>query len=130
MTKSDHYAEIERIRQIREAVEKAERELDAESLGDLFANNVAMMPRGGPKVWGSEEVVAFHQDLYDGYERFDVNFSIEDIILLGDIAMEKGSYTAELVPKGGGEPENVTGQYLYFYEKDTDGKWKILRMSW
>jgi uncharacterized protein (TIGR02246 family) len=130
MARTDYHAEIKRIRQIREAVEKAEREMDAEAFGHLFAKNVAMMPRGGPTVRGSEDVIAFHRDLYDGYERFDVDFSIEDITVLGGLAMEKGSYTAELVPKSGGEPENVTGRYLYFYEQDADGAWKILRMSW
>lgn len=130
MSKGHDHAEIERIRQIRRAVEKAERELDAQALGNLFADNVAMMPQSGPRVWGAAEVVAFHRDLYDGYERFDVDFSIEDITVLGGLAMEKGSYTAELVPKGGGETENVAGQYLYCYEQDADGTWKILRMSW
>lgn len=130
MTEIDYNAEIETIRRIRTAVEKAERQLDAEALGNLFADNVAMMPQDGPRIGGSKDVVAFHQDLYDGYERFDVDFSIEDITVLGGIAMERGSYKAELVPMGGGEPENVSGQYLYFYEQDADGVWKILRMSW
>ena len=50
--------------------------------------------------------------------------------MLGGLAMERASYTAELVPKDGVETENVIGQYLYIYEKDADSKWKIVRMSW
>jgi uncharacterized protein (TIGR02246 family) len=126
----DHKAEMKKIQQIRAAVEKAERELDADALGNLFAENVAMMPQGGPRIWGAKDVVAFHRDFYDAYERFDIDFSIEEIVVQGGMAMEKGSYTAELVPKGAGEVENASGHYLYFYEQDDDGVWKILRMSW
>jgi uncharacterized protein (TIGR02246 family) len=130
MTKTGYEDEIEKIRQIREEVEEAEKNLDAVALGKLFADDVAMMPEGGPEVRGSEAVIAYHRDLYDGLEVLDIDFLIEDIAVLSSIAMEKGSYTANLVPKGDGETQNISGQYLYFYEQDSDSKWKILRMSW
>lgn len=130
MTKTGYEDEIEKIRQIRKEVEEAERDLDVVAFGKLFADDVAMMPEAGPEVRGSEAVIAYHRDLYDSLEVLDIDFSIEDITVLSSIAMKKGSYTANLVPKGDGESQNISGQYLYFYEKNTEGKWKILRLSW
>jgi uncharacterized protein (TIGR02246 family) len=130
MTNAEYAAEIERIRQIREAMEQAEKELDVAAVVELFAENVAMMPEGGPELSGLEAVAAFHRDFYDGLEEFDINFTAEDTTVQSTIAMEKGTYEATLVAKEDGEAQDVSGRYLYFYEQDEDGEWKILRMSW
>jgi uncharacterized protein (TIGR02246 family) len=130
MTNADYAAEIAQIRQIRATVEQAENELDVAAIGELFAENVAMMPKGGPVLRGAEAVTAFHRDFYEGLKEFDISFSPEDITVQSTIAIEKGTYEATLVPKGDGEAQSVSGQFLYFYEQDEDGEWKILRMSW
>lgn len=130
MTNAEYTAEIKQIREIREAVEQAEKELDAAAIGELFAENVAMMPEGGPVLRGSRAVMDFHRDFYEGLKDFEISFSVEDITVQNTIAMEKGTYEATLVPKDNGEEQNVSGRYLYFYEQDEEGEWKILRMSW
>lgn len=43
MTKTGYEDEIEKIRQIREEVEEAERDLDAVAIGKLIADDVAMI---------------------------------------------------------------------------------------
>jgi len=130
MTKKDLDAPIEEIRRIRRAVEEAEIDLDSGAFGELLADDVAMMPVNGPELKGSKKVISYHRDLYAGLDVLDIAFSIEDITVLGGIAVEKGAYKARLVPKGDGDPQDISGQYLYTYEKDSSGAWKIHRMSW
>ena len=89
-----------------------------------------MMPVNGPDLKGIKKVVRYHHDLYKGQDALDITFSIEDIIVHGGIAVEKGTYKARLIPVGSGKPQDISGQYLYTYEKDPSGAWKIHRMSW
>ncbi|MEJ2599429.1 MAG: nuclear transport factor 2 family protein [Anaerolineales bacterium] len=130
MANIDYEADIEQIRRIRSAVEEAENSLDSEALGKLLTDDVAMMPVNGPELKGLNNVVDYHRELYDSQDAIDIAFLIKDITVLGGIAVEKGTYKATLAPADNGEPTDISGQYLYTYEKDSAGVWKIHRMSW
>lgn len=119
----------EAIRKIRREIEQAENAGDAEAFGDHLADEVAMLPTSGPRHKGVGDVVAFHRNHFDTYD-IDVEFAIDDISVLGDLAVELGTYAATLVPADGSEPRDGGGEYLYVYERHSDGAWKIIRMSW
>ena len=116
------------IRQIRVAVEEAEKKLDAEALGRLFTKDIAMVPPGN-RIDGAEHVEQFHQELYQELRALDVDFQIEQIQVLGDLAIESGTYTFESVRRDGTESHGG-GKYIYTYERQPSGGWKIHRMSW
>lgn len=116
------------IRQIRVAVEEAERQLDAEALGRLFTDDIAMLPPGN-RIEGADQVEQFHRELYLGLRALEVNFEVERIQVLGDLAIETGTYAAESVQRDGTNNQGG-GRYIYTYERQPAGDWKIHRMSW
>ena len=116
------------IRRIRAAVEEAERELDAEALGRMFTDDIAMLPPRN-RIDGAEHVERFHRELYQDLRTLDVDFQIEQIQVLGDLAIETGTYTFESARRDGTENRGG-GKYIYTYERHPPGGWKIHRMSW
>ena len=126
--KSTHNDDVAAIRQIRIAVEEAERNLDAEALGRLFTQDVAMLPTDN-RIDGADQVEQFHRDLYQRFRALEVNFQIEQIQVLGDLAIETGTYTSESTRNDGTENQGG-GNYIYTYERQQTGDWKIHRMSW
>jgi uncharacterized protein (TIGR02246 family) len=120
--------DIAAIRQIRLAVEEAERQLDATAFADLFTDDVAMLPPGN-RVDGARQVEQFHRELYEWFRELDVKFDIERIEVLGDLAIETGTYVADST-RHDGTASQGGGRYIYTYERQPSGGWKIHRMSW
>lgn len=60
----------------------------------------------------------------------DIEFSIENITLIGGFAIEEGTYQQKMVLSGEDEPKQASGDYLYTYERGQDGSWVIHRLSW
>lgn len=112
--------DIAAIRRIRQQVEEAERAMDAAAFAALFAEDVAMLPVDGEPVHGADAVEEFHRVLYDRFDEIDIRFTIEEIRVLGGLAVEHGTY----------ETRSGGGHYLYTYERAADGQWRINRMSW
>lgn len=117
------------IKDIRREIERAENAGDADAFGNHLADDVAMLPASGPRRDGVEAVIAFHRDHFETYD-IDVEFTIDEITILGDLAVERGTYAATLTPTDGSEPREGGGSYLYVYERHPDRGWQIIRMSW
>jgi uncharacterized protein (TIGR02246 family) len=105
---AEDVAEIERIRA---AVVKAEKDGDAQALAALFADDISMLPTGN-QIHGAEGVEEFHRQLYEQAD-FDAVFTIDRIIVLGDLAMENGTYLVETASQEDGSQGRVEGRYLY-----------------
>ncbi len=120
--------DIAEILTIRKRVEESVNRGDAHSLAELFTGDIAMLPDGS-QVHGASEVEDFHRQLF---EEVGVNeqFSVEKIIVLGGLAVEFGTYSYEMTSKEDGSVQTGGGRYLYTYDKDESGQWKIHRMSW
>ncbi len=123
--------DLAEISEIRREIEQVELDMDVNALRKLrrhFTEDIAMMP-GNLVVRGSDEIIAFHEDLYTKFDSFDVKFTIESIHVLGGLAIERG-HTSGSVDPVDGPPRKSSGSYLYVYERDENNKWKIHRMSW
>ena len=128
VTEPTSYDDEAEIRRIRQAVEDAENEGDAAAFAELFAPDVAVRTET-TRVDGAHEVEAFHRDIYDRQD-LDIRFMLEEVLVLGGLAVEHGTYTIDLTSKETGETRREAGRYLYTYERDDSGGWKIHRMSW
>lgn len=129
MANDDGAVDREEIWEIRRAIERAENAGDAAAFSDYLDKNVEMLPASGPHRVGRDAVIEFHRDHFETYD-IDVTFSIDAITVVGDLAVEHGTYTGTLSPTDGGEPRDSDGEYLYVYERQLDGSWQISRMSW
>lgn len=120
----------EQIARIREDVERAVNELDIRRLENHFADDVAMIPVDESRIAGAEAVVEYHRDLYETVIEMDIEFSIENITIVGGLAVEEGTYRQKIIQSGDDDPKHSTGVYLYTYDRVEDGSWKIHRLSW
>lgn len=120
--------DVAEILSIRERVEEAVNRGDAGGLAMLFSDEIAMLPDGS-RVHGAREVEDFHRQLFDQIE-VNEHFAVERIIVLGDLAVEFGTYSYEMSSKDDESVETGDGRYLYTYDRDESGHWKIHRMSW
>lgn len=125
-----HNGASEQIKRIREEVEQAVNELNVEHLGNHFADDVAMIPEDGPRIVGVDAVKDFHRDLYGTVIEMDIEFTIENITVIGGVAVEEGTYQQKIVRSDEGESTQASGNYLYTYERGQDGSWEIHRLSW
>lgn len=121
---------IEQIRQIRRDIERVENEQDGTLLGKHLAKDVVMSLTDGPHITGDNSAVEYQLDILEDLEEIDVEFSIEEITIIGGIAVERGSYELTMTPPDDDEPQHDGGEYLYTYERGSDGTWKIQQMGW
>lgn len=70
----------------------------------------------------------FHRQFFEQNE-LNEQFSVERIVVLGDLAVEFGTYSYEIISKDDGSVRTGGGRYLYTYDRDDSGRWKIHRMS-
>ena len=61
------------------------------------------------------------------YNDFDTNISVtsDEVVLLGDFAVQRGQFILTSTPKGGGETEVITRRYIEVLRKDTAGNWAV-----
>jgi ketosteroid isomerase-like protein len=121
---SDDRAAIDRIRQAFEAAQNAG---DANAAVRHFADDIVGMPPGGPPLRGPEAPGALRQYL----EAFDVDvqYRSEEIVLVGEWAFDRGTFTETRTPKKGGASIEGAGSYLWVYRR-VGGEWKQARLIW
>lgn len=56
----------------------------------------------------------------------DAAFTTSDVMVSNDLAIETGTYSMTLVPKGGPEIKDE-GKYLTVWKRQADSSWKIIR---
>lgn len=66
------------------------------------------------------------RQMFDAMDVKDVKFSTQDVEVSGDLAVETGTYSMTIVPKGG-KASPDTGKYITVWKRQADGSWKIHR---
>jgi ketosteroid isomerase-like protein len=59
-----------------------------------------------------------------------IRYTTAEILVTGDWAFDRGTYSQTLTPKGGGVAQKETGKYLWLYHRAPDGSWKQARVIW
>jgi ketosteroid isomerase-like protein len=120
--------DIAAVREARAAIERSINDGDAEAFGTHLAENVAQIPAERP-VHGRVDIVAQQGALFDAFD-ISEHFTIEQVVVVGDLAVEWGTYDLTVTDKAtGGSMQGTALPYLYAYERDGD-TWRVIRMSW
>jgi len=92
----------------------------------LYTDDIIKMLPDEPAVFGKEDLRTSMKPLFDN---FTIEMAIynEEVQVAGDWAFSRGTFTATLTPKAGGEPLYMDGKYLDILERQADGSWKIAR---
>ena len=92
----------------------------------LYTDDIVKMPPDEPAVFGKEDLRTSMKPLFDNFTIEMVIYN-EEVQVAGDWAFARGTFTATLTPKAGGEPLYMDGKYLSIFERQADGSWKIAR---
>jgi ketosteroid isomerase-like protein len=123
--------DTETLTDIRRAAEAAENAGDAEFIAGLFAEDAVLMVPDFPIQDGGAACAEFIRGLLPGLlSAFDrrVAYTSAEVIVLGETALDRGSFTFTVRPKGGGATERVTGKYLWMYTRSATDAWKWSRV--
>ncbi|MGQ0646435.1 MAG: YybH family protein [Gemmatimonadaceae bacterium] len=117
----------------RQAIEAANTQLAAAlnrgdvpaSLSHYTADAVIMQP-GMPALRGPAAAQEAFTGMLQAMSLSSVSFRTDEITLAGDYAIEAGSYTMTVTPKGAAAMAD-SGKYLTIWQKQADGTWKVVR---
>jgi uncharacterized protein (TIGR02246 family) len=91
-----------------------------------YADDAVSMQAGMPAANGRAAIEEMMKGMTAAMKIDSASFSVSDVRLGGDMAVEHGSYRITMTPTGGKAMTDV-GKYVTVWQKQADGTWKITR---
>ena len=112
-----------------EAYDAATNAADAEAYGMLYAEDAISMPPNAMPLVGRAAIVA---DAVENWEEMTPSLESrsEGNYMMGDLAVEYGTYRFSGTSKESGAVMTVEGKYVAVFKKQADGSWQIIRDIW
>jgi ketosteroid isomerase-like protein len=100
-----------------------------DSVMTLYAPEPTFMPTIGEAWVGATSIRKSFADVLAVYDPHIVLHSLKSETS-GMLAYDSGSYDETIAPVKGGAPIQVNGSYLFLFQKQKHGGWKILEQTW
>ncbi len=94
---------------------------------DLWLEDGVQMPPDAPPNIGKETILANMVGTLGLFSFEDFVINNEEITVSDDMAVVRGTYSTNLVPKDGGDPLPLDGKYMSVLKRQQDGEWKLYR---
>ncbi len=117
---------IREIKQIQKTAALAVKRGDVDAYVRLFTEDVIYMWPNTPSIIGRKALRAWFKKRFSEYSA-ELSKAIEEIIILGDWAFERGNEVAEITTRSTGDVNATQGKYINLYQRQNDGSWKIAR---
>ena len=101
---------------------------NADSVAALFAPDGVIMFPDAPDVRGRDAVRAMLAGMFDSTTVESLDARPDTIEVYGTSAMEWGTYTESVKPRGG-SPVRFEGRYVLHWQRQPDGQWAIRRFT-
>ena len=101
---------------------------DMDKVLNVYADDVLVLGIEQPDVVGKE---AWRKTLADQPKDVTINVRMDtkELEIAGDLAYERGSYTAEITSKATGAlVQTVTNRHIHIFKRQPDGHWKTWRL--
>lgn len=122
---SDH-AEI---RAVAEALRTAVNAGDVRGILDCWAPDGVLMPPHRSSVHGHAAIDEYFRGVF-ATRRLSFTFTGSSVILLGDVALERLTYTVVATSVTGGVAAEDVGKGLHVYTRQPGGRWRIMQDIW
>ena len=125
--------DIQALDRLREQLTIAEQTGDASILEELFADDAIIMAPYVPTIEGRGACLEFARTLFASLaSEFDRHIEAisSELMILGDVAIDRGTFAQTLTPRAGGQPCYETGRYLWVHTRASDGRWRVRRIIW
>ena len=117
------------VAQARDAVLAALNNDDIDGvMGVLIDDHLTMSP-GAPTVPDNQALMEWHQNRIDLFS-FESNHVTDDILVEGDIAIERWSSQSTLTNREDGSATEDETKGLWVWQRQADGSWKLLWSIW
>lgn len=121
--------DIAEINELREKEEAAFEAGDLDALLALRTNDFIVMPPNQAAVEGKEAVRGFISGMF-GQLQMEETMVSEEIVVSGDWAFDRGTFTGSVTPSSGGKTMTLDGKYLWILKRQPDGSWKYTIQMW
>lgn len=117
------------INALRDSIQAAEVAGNADGMLALLADDVVNMPPDAPAVIGKPAVSDMFRTFLQSTS-IAVQYDSQEVVVSGDWAFDRRTYSGTMTPKAGGAAVSETGKYLWVLHKDAAGSWKFARIIW
>lgn len=100
---------------------------DAKALAALYADNAVVMVQGHGVSAGRAAVDQLFAGFVETFTISNARLTTDDLVIDGDVAIQRGTYTMSLHPNAGGADVIDSGKYLAVWQEVDVGVWKIVR---
>jgi len=125
-SKVDTEADVAAIKSSTEEYDATLKAGDLDSWMSLYTDDAVRMPPNMPALVGKDAIRNFYQPILEQYV-IDINETCEEVIVCGDWAFIRGTYTYTMTPKVGGDPSLDSGKWIALHKRQSDGSWNIYR---
>ena len=95
----------------------------------LYAPEPVFLPTIGPRWVGLAAIRRNFAGLLENYDPHVVLHSLETA-RSGTLGYDSGTYEETITPVKGGKPIPSRGAYLFLFQREKGGAWKILEQTW
>jgi uncharacterized protein (TIGR02246 family) len=113
------------IGKVRTAYQAAATAQDAAGIAKLFAPDGVEMPPNAPAAKGRAAIEAFHKAFAQQFMNHGTTITSTETHVMGDRAIDVGTYKQQLMSMKGGGVNDDTGKYVVVLKKDASGAWLI-----
>jgi uncharacterized protein (TIGR02246 family) len=102
---------------------------DLDGILALYADDAVTFPPDTAPYTGKEEMRPLYQAAIEE-NTFRFTPQADEVRVSGDLAFLRVTYNETVMPKVGGEPTELHGNWLVILERQPDGTWKWWREMW
>jgi uncharacterized protein (TIGR02246 family) len=99
---------------------------DAERMSAIYADDAAIYPPGMKIARGRADIDRANAGMFSAMSFSGAKFTTTELTVLGDHAIETGTYSMTAKPKTG-KAMNDVGKFITIWKKQPDGSWKVHR---
>ncbi len=103
---------------------------DVDAMTALHADDIVVMPPNEPMASGADAVRAWGENFMGMFSATVSSYTSDDIVIMGDVAIERYSGLFTLTPKAGGDSMAETIKGIHVYQRQADGSWKMTHDVW
>ena len=92
----------------------------------IYAPDAIVMMSNMPAAKGTDAIRTQATHMFEAVDVKDAKFTTQEVEVSGDLAIETGTFSMTITPKGGQAMEEK-GKYLTVWKRQADGSWKIHR---
>ena len=102
---------------------------DVDGCLGVWASDGVLMPPHHPPVQGREDIGKYLRSVFSK-SRFEFTFTSTHIEIVGDMALERVTYTVLVWPGRATSPVDDVGKGLHVYGRQPDGSWRLTQDIW